>query len=102
MTQEQRNSPPKVLEWIATNSFLNAITKTPLRRATAGGVSGVVLSLVLHQLIPEGRMEPTEQIIGESAAIGLAGFLAPYLKIKVTDAAKYTYRLASDFYQSYK
>ena len=102
MIQEQGSSPPKVLEWIANNSFLNAITKTPLRRATTTGISAVVLSLALHQLIPELRVEPTQTKIVESAALGLAGFVAHYTIIKASDAAKSTYRLANDFYQSYK
>jgi len=98
MTQEQRTPPPKALEWIANNSFLQAITKTPLRRATTTGISGVVLSLAFHELIPELRVEPTQQKVVETVAYGLAGFLAHYGVIKAQEVAKYAYKLANDFY----
>ena len=102
MIQEQGSSPPKVLEWIANNSFMNAIYKTPLRRATTTGISSVVLSLALHHLIPQLRVEPTQTKVVESAALGLAGFVAQYTIIKASDVANYTYRLANDFYQSHR
>ena len=53
MAQEQRSSPPKALEWIATNSFLNAVIKTPLRKATAVGISSGTLLYTILSLVPQ-------------------------------------------------
>ena len=96
MAHEER-SPPKILEWIATNSFLKAVTKTPLRKSTTVGISGVVATLALHGLIPELRAEPTQQIIKETIQYGLAGFLASYALYKVRDAYE---GLAKKYYPS--
>ncbi len=77
MIRESRSSTRKVLEKIVNNSFAKAITKTPLRRATTGGVGGAALVYTIMSLNPQYREYLSHNPHPEALKLELSAFVIP-------------------------